>query len=149
MEEPLFDILRTKEQLGYDVHCMLHDTYGILGYSITVNTQAKKFTTEHVDERIDEFLQHLNKIIKKMPNKKIDEIKENLIKIKQVADVHLKDEVCRNWNEIVQQDFVFDRIPREIEAIKQLKNSDIKKWLEKFSLDEKYRRKLSIQVCFV
>merc|ERR1712150_317971 len=40
MEEPVFDILRTKEQLGYAVYSMLRNTYGILGVSITVNSQA-------------------------------------------------------------------------------------------------------------
>jgi len=42
MEEPVFDILRTKEQLGYDVYPTLRDTFGILGFSVTVNCQAGK-----------------------------------------------------------------------------------------------------------
>ena len=56
MEEPVFDILRTKEQLGYTVFSMLRNTYGILGVSITVNSQATKFSPDHVNERIEAFL---------------------------------------------------------------------------------------------
>ena len=40
MEEPVFDILRTKEQLGYSVFSMLRNTHGILGISVTVNSQV-------------------------------------------------------------------------------------------------------------
>lgn len=40
MEEPVFDTLRTKEQLGYSVFSMLRNTHGIIGLSITVNTQV-------------------------------------------------------------------------------------------------------------
>lgn len=146
MEEPLFDILRTKEQLGYDVYCSVNDTNGVLGYSVVVNCQAGKFTTEHVDLRITTFVKNLAKTIKKMSDIEVNEIKENLKKVKQVADVHLKDEVSRNWTEIVQQDFMFDRIPKEIDAIQKIKTSDVKKWLDSYSITEKETRKLCIQV---
>lgn len=43
MAEPVFDTLRTKEQLGYDVYCTNRNTFGIMGVSITVNSQADKF----------------------------------------------------------------------------------------------------------
>lgn len=43
MEEPVFDMLRTKEQLGYNVFNMMRYTFGVLGFSITVNTQVDKF----------------------------------------------------------------------------------------------------------
>lgn len=43
MEEPVFDALRTKEQLGYSVFSMMRYTFGVLGFSITVNTQVDKF----------------------------------------------------------------------------------------------------------
>lgn len=43
MSEPLFDVLRTKEQLGYQVYNILRDTYGILGFSVTVTCRAEKY----------------------------------------------------------------------------------------------------------
>ena len=57
MEEPVFDTLRTQEQLGYSVYSSHRNTFGVLGFSITVNTQATKYTSDHVDERIESFLQ--------------------------------------------------------------------------------------------
>ena len=43
MDEPVFDVLRTREQLGYHVYPTLHNTFGVLGFSITVDFQADKF----------------------------------------------------------------------------------------------------------
>ena len=43
MDEPVFDVLRTREQLGYNVYVTLRNTFGILGFSITVDFQADKF----------------------------------------------------------------------------------------------------------
>ena len=40
MSEPCFDTLRTKEQLGYDVFSMIRNTFGVIGVSITVNSQV-------------------------------------------------------------------------------------------------------------
>jgi len=38
--EPAFDILRTQEQLGYDVSADMKDTYGVIGIAIFVNSQV-------------------------------------------------------------------------------------------------------------
>jgi nardilysin len=42
MEEPVFDTLRTKEQLGYHVYSSKREMFGILAFSVTVNCQAGK-----------------------------------------------------------------------------------------------------------
>ena len=34
--EPFYDTLRTKEQLGYSVHCSTRLTHGILGFAFVV-----------------------------------------------------------------------------------------------------------------
>ena len=42
MEEPAFDVLRTREQLGYTVFSVFRNTHGVLGFSITVCAQVRK-----------------------------------------------------------------------------------------------------------
>lgn len=54
-DENLFDTLRTKEQLGYDVSSSVRMNFGIIAYSITVNSQEDKFTAAHVEDRIECF----------------------------------------------------------------------------------------------
>ena len=43
MEEPCFNRLRTRKQLGYYVDSSIRCMHGILGYSITVNSHSSKF----------------------------------------------------------------------------------------------------------
>lgn len=150
IEEPLFDVLRTKEQLGYHVYCTVRDTFGILGYSITVNAQAGKNSTYFVDSRIEAFVRQINKQLKKMSEKKFNPIKRDLIKVKRCGDVDLNEEVGRNWAEIVNQDFMFDRNEREALAIEELKLVDVKKfWADHNTFGNKDTyKKLTIQVDF-
>ncbi|KAF7265302.1 hypothetical protein GWI33_021290 [Rhynchophorus ferrugineus] len=148
IEEPLFDILRTKEQLGYHVYSSIRDTYGVLGYTITVNAQATKTTVQHVDDRIENFLKHTQKLLDDLNEEEFQKVKENTIKMKQCIDVHLKEEVDRNWSEIVAHDYMFDRIKKEIEAIEKTDLEIVKQWWQKhnsFGNKENFR-KLSIQI---
>lgn len=149
IQEPLFDTLRTKEQLGYDVHCLSHETYGIMGYSITVNTQIIKNSVTHVDNRIELFIKSISKMLKKLSDKKFNQIKIDLINVKQCVDLHLKEEVERNWIEVVKDEYFFNRSKEEIKAIETIKLSDIRKWWDDYNLcgNDNNCRKLSIQVC--
>ena len=36
MHEPCYDALRTKQQLGYTVHCGVRLTHGVLGFAVVV-----------------------------------------------------------------------------------------------------------------
>ena len=47
MDEPCFDILRTREQLGYGVFCDFKNTSGIIGICVIVATQADNFRSVH------------------------------------------------------------------------------------------------------
>lgn len=146
MEEPLFNQLRTQEQLGYEVSCVVRNTYGILGYSISVYNQVDKHSTEHVDNRIDKFLKSFNDVLKLTTEKDLETVKEALTKIKQCADIHLKEEVDRNWIEITNCDYVFDRLEKEIIAIEDIKLEELKDWLAAHSNNGDNFKKLSIHV---
>lgn len=143
-EEPLFDILRTKEQLGYDVSSSIRNNNGILGYTITVNSQENKFTSEYIEERIESFRNQIHHILNQMTNNEYEHVRESLIKIKMIADNELKDEVLRNWSEIVCEEYIFDRNKKEIECLKTIKKQDLLEFLQNTEKDN--FRKLSIQV---
>ncbi|XP_060528404.1 nardilysin-like [Cylas formicarius] len=148
IEEPLFDILRTKEQLGYHVYCSLRDTFGVLGYTVTVNAQATKNTTDYVDQRIENFLKHTQYLLKQMDQQEFMKMKSNLIKTKQCTDVHLKEEVDRNWSEITEDNYIFDRLKQEIDLIHTLEANEVREWWDNhnaFGNGENFR-KLTIQV---
>ncbi|CAG9763189.1 unnamed protein product [Ceutorhynchus assimilis] len=144
IEEPLFDILRTKEQLGYDVSCTVRDTFGVLGFIIKVKASATKVTTEFVNQRIEAFLKHTKSLLANLNAEDFEKIKTNLIKTKRCTDVHLQDEVERNWEEITNEYYTFDRIKKEIEAIECCGLKKLRKWWE--AHNSKNLRKLSVQI---
>jgi len=144
MEEPVFDTLRTQEQLGYSVFNTMRNTYGVLGLSVTVNTQATKFTSEHVDGRIEKFLEsfpttHLTK-------DKITEGISTLSKLKVKADVMMEEEVSRNWNEIVSKEYNFDRLEKEVRALADIKVDEVTDYYKKLMTASDSYRKLSVHI---
>jgi nardilysin len=71
----------------------------------------------YVDARIEAFLKRFSKILKKMRETELEEVRSSLIKLKQLSDIHLKEEVSRNWNEITSGDYIFDRLEREVSDV--------------------------------
>jgi len=140
MEEPIFDTLRTQEQLGYAVNMTLRNTYGVLGLSVTVNTQATKFTAQHVEMRIENFFSEF--LSEQLGEDCVAEAVTSLIKLKSRADVTLEEEVGRNWQEIMSKEYVFNRNAREVEFLKEVGLEDVKSVL----LPLLSTRKLSVQV---
>ncbi|KAH8395965.1 hypothetical protein KR222_000349, partial [Zaprionus bogoriensis] len=144
VEEPLFDQLRTKEQLGYHVGATVRVNYGITGYSIVVNSQETKATASHVEKRIEVFRNNMLQILEDMSQEDYDHTRDSLIKLKQVADMALSTEVSRNWNEIINEEYMFDRRRQQIEVLRTLTKREILAFL----LDNEITnmRKVSIQI---
>ncbi|KAG4065756.1 hypothetical protein HA402_012434 [Bradysia odoriphaga] len=143
-EEPLFDSLRSKEQLGYDVSCSLHDNHGILGYSIVVNSQETKFSAEFIDERIEVFRLALLNIIRDTSDSEFEQYKESVVKIKLTEDNNLSDEVSRNWTEITTDEYAFSRVIKEVECLKSITKAEFVDFYEKHLLEN--TKKFSVQV---
>uniref|UniRef100_A0A8I5P4C9 Nardilysin convertase n=1 Tax=Papio anubis TaxID=9555 RepID=A0A8I5P4C9_PAPAN len=114
MEEPCFDFLRTKQTLGYHVYPTCRNTSGILGFSVTVGTQATKYNSEVVDKKIEEFLSSFEEKIENLTEEAFNTQVTALIKLKECEDTHLGEEVDRNWNEVVTQQYLFDRLAHEV-----------------------------------
>uniref|UniRef100_A0A7N6FI15 Nardilysin a (N-arginine dibasic convertase) n=1 Tax=Anabas testudineus TaxID=64144 RepID=A0A7N6FI15_ANATE len=142
MEEPCFDFLRTKETLGYQVYPTCRNTSGVLGFSVTVETQATKFSTEFVEEKIEEFLVSFGERLSALSEEAFMTQVTALIKLKECEDAHLGEEVDRNWFEVVTQQYVFDRLNKEIEALKLFTREELVSWF----LEHRNSRKLSIHV---
>ncbi|XP_062326122.1 nardilysin-like isoform X1 [Osmerus eperlanus] len=128
MEEPCFDFLRTKETLGYHVYPTCRNTSGILGFSVTVETQANKFNTELVELKIEEFLASYGEKINSLTDGAFNTQVTALVKRKECEDTHLGEEVDRNWAEVVTQQYIFDRLNREVEALKQMTRAELVSW---------------------
>uniref|UniRef100_A0A8C3F5B1 Nardilysin n=1 Tax=Chrysemys picta bellii TaxID=8478 RepID=A0A8C3F5B1_CHRPI len=144
MEEPCFNFLRTKQTLGYHVYPTCRNTSGILGFSVTVTTQATKNNSEFVDKKIEEFLLYFEGKMRLLTEKAFRTQVSALIHIKECEDSYLGEEVDRNWNEIMTQQYLFDRLAHEVEALRSVTKSDLVDWFQAHRGKE--RKALSIHV---
>ncbi|XP_013394471.1 nardilysin [Lingula anatina] len=145
MEEPCFDILRTREQLGYSVFCTHRDTNGVLGMSVTVCTQANKFKTQYVDEHIEMFLNEFDEMLQKMSEEEFESLVNAMITTKKCEDSHMGEVADRNWGQIVHQQYIFDRRQKTIAELEKLTLQEFRKWHYQNTLESE-RKKLSVQV---
>ncbi|XP_050818252.1 nardilysin-like isoform X5 [Gopherus flavomarginatus] len=130
MEEPCFNFLRTKQTLGYHVYPTCRNTSGILGFSVTVTTQATKNNSELVDKKIEDFLLYFEGRMRLLTEKAFRTQVSALLHIKECEDSCLGEEVDRNWNEIMTQQYLFDRLAHEVEALQSLTKSDLVDWFQ-------------------
>ncbi|KAG5337867.1 NRDC protein, partial [Acromyrmex heyeri] len=142
MKESLMN-LRIQEKFSY-VSCDFRDINGMLGYSITVYTQADECTTEYIDQRIEEFLNSFQIVLEQFSENKLDDVKEGLRISKQHDDTEiLKNRVNRNWSEITKRQYMFDRCEKEALAIDNININKLREFFKKHTLNESSFRKLS------
>ncbi|PVD22973.1 hypothetical protein C0Q70_16233 [Pomacea canaliculata] len=143
MKEPCFNYLRTELQLGYSVFCHHMTTNGILGYSVSVETQANKFSMSQVERHISKFMENFQKTLNKMTKARYKDLVESVISLKQVEDTQLGDETGRYWQEILDRSYIFDRPDREIATLQTIPLSELKLWYQKYL--DRSRRHVSFQ----
>ncbi|CAO1435225.1 unnamed protein product [Diamesa serratosioi] len=146
MEEPLFNILRTQEQLGYSVDCSERDNCGILGITITIQSQENKNPATAVEKRIDNFLMSdVKDLVEGLTDEHFTVVQETLIKLKSIVDIDLESEVNRYWGEIVSKDYLFNRLELEAQMLTTITKKDVIEFY-KTNVNLMNRRKLSVQV---
>ena len=67
-----------------------------------------------MDARIEAFLNQFYINLESMTANELQTRVQSLIKLKQVPDVSLDEEVSRNWNEILSEEYLFDRLQQEV-----------------------------------
>jgi len=111
MYEPIFDQLRTKEQLGYSVGCSTRDTHGVLGFTIYICSAVQR--PPILLERVEAFLEDFGRRLRNFESNKFFSHASSLAgrwlePLRTLSDVQ---STC--WSEIVFGSPVFDRHERE------------------------------------
>ena len=109
MFEPLFDELRTKQQLGYSVGCGTRDTYGTLSWCVYIDCPNIELTPSDLLQRVFTFLKGYRKTLTDMTEEEFS------TKIRSTALNKLEppncvgDKHCLSWGPISTQKYVFKR----------------------------------------
>ena len=115
--------------------------------SISVNSQATKFTADFVDERIESFLNWFcHEKLVNLSNEDFNSAITTLVTMKSQADVTLSEEVDRHWSEIVNAEYFFDRLTEEIKLLESCDKDKMVEFCTKLLSKSDSRRKLSVQV---
>nr|XP_029138610.1 nardilysin-like [Labrus bergylta] len=121
-------VIKSSFPFRYQVYPTCRNTSGVLGFSVTVETQATKFSTEFVEAKIEEFLVSFGECLSGLSEEAFKTQVTALIKLKECEDAHLGEEVDRNWFEVVTQQYVFKRLNKEIEALKVFSQGELVSW---------------------
>ncbi|MCJ1484182.1 Insulinase (Peptidase M16), partial [Schaereria dolodes] len=103
-DEPGFDQLRTKEQLGYIVFTGARTAATTMGYRVIIQSER---SPEYLEERINAFLASFANSLKNMPQEEFDSLRKSLINKRLEKIKNLDQESGRFWNHIGSEHFDF------------------------------------------
>ncbi|KDP45687.1 hypothetical protein JCGZ_17294 [Jatropha curcas] len=130
VEEPLFNQLRTKEQLGYVVECSPRVTYRIYGFCFCV--QSSKYNPIYLQGRIDNFISDLDKLLEGLDDTSFENYRNGLMAKLLEKDPSLQYETNRLWNQIVDKRYMFDFSQKEAEEVQKLHKDDVISWYKTY-----------------
>lgn len=96
---PAFDVLRTKEQLGYLVFCNPWELRGSYDGGIAIAVQSDKHP-EYLERRVDAFLDGMKNVIDDMSQAQFEEQKAGLQSKWRDTPKNLAEEASLYWGEI-------------------------------------------------
>lgn len=117
-DEPAFDQLRTKEQLGYVVFSGSRMSPTTMQYRVIIQSER---TPEYLDERVESFLNGFKKIFDEMSDSDFEGHKRSLITKRLEKMKNLDQESSRHWSHIDGEyfDFELGKSPLLLQALSQ------------------------------
>jgi len=106
MSEPFFNILRTKEQLGYSVTSTRWSRAASLGLRFRVQSEKHP---DFLEARVDVFLEYYKGVLEEMTEDKFVEYREGVSKKKREKLKNMQEEQKRFWAHIDSGYFDFER----------------------------------------
>lgn len=142
IQEPCFNILRTKEQLGYIVFAGVRRSNGVQGMRVIVqSTKHPKF----VETRIDEFMKTMLNAITNMSDEEFNAHKESLADHRLEKPKRLNSLSQQFWMEISSQQYNFARLDIEIPYLRTITKEQLLTFFKDLVFNEK-RSKFSVHV---
>ena len=105
-EEPVFDTLRTKEQLGYIVFSSPLLLGTLSGWRILIQSER---TPEYLEGRIESFIVSFGKVVEEMSQDDFEGYKVSLINKRLETLKNLGQETSRFWSHICSEFFDFEQ----------------------------------------
>ncbi|KAF7323964.1 Insulin-degrading enzyme [Mycena kentingensis (nom. inval.)] len=146
LHEPTFNVLRTKEQLGYIVQSTTWLLAGGTELGFNIHVQSEKMPG-YLEDRVEAFLDGMKTMIEEMTPETFEEHKESLRKRWTEVDKNLAAEVSRHASHVLSGHFDFLRRYTNAAHIGSVTKEDVlKMFLEYVHPSSPTRAKLSIHI---
>ncbi|XP_067928601.1 insulin-degrading enzyme-like [Watersipora subatra] len=144
IRDPCFSTLRTKEQLGYMVYANTRRASGVQGLQIVV--QSGKHPA-YVDCRIEAFLASVEELLENLTTADYEKHVAGLITARLTKPKKLREQHARYWNEIVCENYLFDRDEIETDHVRTITQAQLVDFFKtQIAAQSKRRHKLSIYI---
>ncbi|KAF7722305.1 Insulinase (Peptidase M16) [Apophysomyces ossiformis] len=143
-QEPCFNQLRTKEQLGYLVFSGVRRHFGTLGLRFIIQSER---STVYLENRIEEFIDTLREVIVNLSEEDYAAQINSLIADKLEKFKNMGQEGLKYWNDIYSGCYEFDAVAKDVKELRQTRKADLLEFFNTFIHPSSTKfRKLSIHI---
>jgi insulysin len=144
-QEPSFNQLRTKEQLGYVVFSGIKSTRTTLLYRVLIQSEK---SCSYLESRIENYLiEILGPMIRNMSEAEFDKHVAAVVAKKLEKRKNISEEASRYWSQIISGYYDFKQNFKDAEEIKTLKKADLVEFYDRYvDPASKLRSKLVINL---
>ncbi len=156
VKEECFDVLRTKEQLGYVVACLGAQKAGINTFNVIIQGSGKDHSPAYYHERIENFLEMFkNGTLKNLNEDTLKVLKATLKMTKTKRQLTLTETAQTELRQVAEHTYLWVQRLREAETIDALTPADLQRFFqEKLAyvpdetqpVTESSRRKLALEI---
>jgi insulysin len=143
-DEPAFDQLRSKEQLGYVVWSGVRPAATTMAYRVLIQSERHP---DYLEQRIDAFLLKFGETLAKMSIEAFEGHRRSLINKRLEKLKNLESESNRLSGYIISEYFNFFQIDEDVKQLRALSKQDIQDFFEQYIRPKsKVRAKLSVHL---
>jgi len=142
VENPFYEQLRTKEQLGYVIWTLNQYMYGIGVFTLVLQSPEK--SSEFLEERVESFLQSYKDELKDVSDEEFEVRVEGLRAAKMQKYNYLTEEMKANWSEISAKTYLFDRKEQFVQVLSTVTKVELCEYYCRHIADLSTRKK----ICF-
>ena len=133
--EKFFDVLRTKEQLGYYVSCDWLKSVNVCGFHFTVKSPT--FSAEHIEARIESFISRFARFLRDLPIATYEQTRKSVAKSRVLPPDNLSDETNRVWSEIIDKTYNWTLPEEQSDLISKTTKESLCTWFERHFITER------------
>ena len=144
LEEPVFNVLRTQEQLGYTVQSSYRMTAGVVGFYFSVISASHP--SSHIEERIEYFCNCAGTYFRLLPDAEFVKRRNALHVSLSIPHTDLEESADELWDALTERHFCFDSQTKIANSVVSVTKHDIVEWWDRCVLAPTGRKKLVVCV---